>query len=403
MKKKISIFVLTLVLLLNTAIFAYATPQVYGYNEGESTSAGVMAKSIYDTYGIETYLVVDNDLGDGQTQQLADSVIDGYVKGEDYIIYAMTATQYHLIAGGKGLAYKQSIDAGELYEGIREYDEAGDYSQASSKLFSDLMLQINENYSVSNGALLSDTASAEGHYMVDSAELLSADEAAELEAKLQEISERQGMDVVAVTVSSLDGKSPMAFADDFYDYNGYGQGADKDGVLLLISVEARDWWISTTGYGITAFTDEGISFIGDEIVKYLKNDNWYKGINAYAENADKFITEAKDGTPYDIGHMPRSSHSLAENLKGILIALAVGAVIAFIYGSKVKKDYKPVRFKSNASDYLVGGSLQLTGQYDNFVTSHVTQTRIERDSGSGGSSTHSGSSGTSHGGGGGKF
>ncbi len=43
-----------------------------------------------------------------------------------------------------------------------------------------------------------------------------------------------------------------------YDYCEYGYGADKDGVLLLISTEDNDVYISTCGYGITAFTDAGI-------------------------------------------------------------------------------------------------------------------------------------------------
>ena len=70
-----------------------------------------------------------------------------------------------------------------------------------------------------------------------------------------------------VTADTINGETPMAYADDYYDYNGYGAGADNDGILLLLSMEDRDWWISTTGYGIDAFTDYGIDVIGDEIVK----------------------------------------------------------------------------------------------------------------------------------------
>ena len=47
-------------------------------------------------------------------------------------------------------------------------------------------------------------------------------------AKLQEISLRQGMDVVAVTTRSTEGKSAMDYADDFYDYNGYAFYIEAD-------------------------------------------------------------------------------------------------------------------------------------------------------------------------------
>ena len=93
--------------------------------------------------------------------------------------------------------------------------------------------------------------------VVDMADLLSDSEESSLLFKLDEISERQQFDVVVVTVGSLDGKTPTAYADDFYDYNGYGFGAEYDGVLLLVSMEERDWRISTCGYGITALTDAG--------------------------------------------------------------------------------------------------------------------------------------------------
>ena len=76
--------------------------------------------------------------------------------------------------------------------------------------------------------------------LVDGADLLDDSEEAGLQEKLDEISERQQFDVAVVTTDTLEGKTPQAYADDFYDYNGYGMGADKDGILLLISMEDRE-------------------------------------------------------------------------------------------------------------------------------------------------------------------
>ena len=91
--------------------------------------------------------------------------------------------------------------------------------------------------------------------LVDEADLLTDEEEADILEQLDEISERQECDVAVVTVDGLDGKSAMEYADDFYDYNGYGFGEEKDGILLLVSMEERDWYISTCGFGITALTD----------------------------------------------------------------------------------------------------------------------------------------------------
>ena len=53
--------------------------------------------------------------------------------------------------------------------------------------------------------------------LVDRADLLSELEEEELEARLDEISERQQADVVVVTVNSLDGKSAQDYADEIVE------------------------------------------------------------------------------------------------------------------------------------------------------------------------------------------
>ena len=123
--------------------------------------------------------------------------------------------------------------------------------------------------------------------LVDRADLLSELEEEELEARLDEISERQQADVVVVTVNSLDGKSAQDYADDFYDYNGYGIGTDKSGILLLVSMEARDWHITTTGFGIRAITDAGLDYISDQFLPYLSDGEYLDAFETYANLCDE--------------------------------------------------------------------------------------------------------------------
>jgi uncharacterized protein len=416
MKKKLLVFITTLALLISIAIPAFAGTYGYGVSASDASSA-VIAKSIYDTYGIEAYYVVDNEISDeGGARSLANSSYSSIAKSENVIIYSTTSTEYGVFAWGTGEYYKQFIDSSSVYQNLKEYDSAGQDEQAAISFLNDINLAIGSNYDASAAAAYQGSSSdsgsttgnpyntpvSDGSRVVDAANLLTDEEEAALVAKLDEISERQQFDVVVVTASTIDGKSPMAYADDFYDYNGYGFGANNDGCLLLVSMEDRDWWISTTGYGITALTDAGIEYIGDEFVSYLSDAEYAKGFDMFADLVDKFVTQAKEGNPYDVGNMPRATKTAQETAKGVLICFGIALVAALIAMFKVKSDYKPVKFKSSASDYLVNGSFALTGQYDNFVTTSVSKTRRESSS-SGGSSTHSGSSGTSHGGGGGKF
>ena len=260
--------------------------------------------------------------------------------------------------------------------------------------------------------------------VIDHADLMTESEQAELEEKLTEISERQEFDVVVLTIVSLDGKTPADFADDYYDYSGYGYGDDRDGCLLLLAMESRDWYISTTGFGITALTDYGIYSIGDEILYDLQNADYYSAFSLYADLVDEYVTDAKYGEAYDVDTDPdfdddyydtdyyetyhyENRHSTA---KGILISAMIALIIAIIVTAIAAGSYKPVKFRKNASNYLVNGSFRLFDSRDNFKYHHVTKTRINDDSSSshggghsGGSSTHTSSSGTTHGGGGGKF
>lgn len=69
--------------------------------------------------------------------------------------------------------------------------------------------------------------SGNGLRLADMADLLQESEEKALLALLDEMSERQQLDIVVVTANTLNGKTPMEYADDFYDYNDYGFGAQK--------------------------------------------------------------------------------------------------------------------------------------------------------------------------------
>ena len=238
--------------------------------------------------------------------------------------------------------------------------------------------------------------------VVDMAELLDDSEEASLLSKLDEISERQKLDVVVVTVNTLDGKTPMDYADDFYDYNGYGFGEQHDGVLLLVSIEDRDWWISTSGYGITAFTDAGIEYISEKFLSDLSSGNYADAFTKYAELCDEFITQARTGEPYDTNNMPKGPFKVFTSL---FVSLVVGLIVALVVTGRMKGKLKTVRFQPAASEYVKSDSMILTENRDTFLFSRVDRRAKpkDNDSGSSGSSTHTSSSGSSHGGGGGKF
>lgn len=258
------------------------------------------------------------------------------------------------------------------------------------------------------GALLPATVSAASTLprLTDNGDLLSPGEERELLAQLDEISQRQHFDVVIVTVNGIpEGYSVREYADDFFDYYGFGQGSKRDGCLLLISMEERDWYISTRGYGITALTDAGIQYIGEQMIDNgLSDGDYLEAFQTYAQLCDDFVTQAREGDPYDVGNLPKEKIPWGFIA---LIAVALGCGMAFIPVSVMKAQMKPVKNQRDAGDYVQRGSLMLTRNRDVFLYRNVTRTVIPKDEGSrgggGGSSVHTSSSGASHGGGGGKF
>lgn len=238
---------------------------------------------------------------------------------------------------------------------------------------------------VSLSLLLSLGVSAEGMpRLYDGADLLSSGEEALLLSRLNRVSEAYGMDVAVVTVESTEGKSPMAFADDYYDAN-FG----ADGIILLISMEYRDWWISTAGRCIGIFDDYRIESIGENAAGYLGRGDNFDAFDAFVNDCDYYMYGELNGYPFDFG-------------KAILIALGVGLLAAFIVTGALKSELKTVKAAASAADYTKPGSLNITASNDFFLYRNVRRI-AKQTSSSGGGRTHTSSSGRSHGGGGGRF
>ena len=241
--------------------------------------------------------------------------------------------------------------------------------------------------------------------MNDSAEVLTEDEDNELEDALEELSLRQSFDVTIATIESLesvDYDSMEAYADDLYDFCQFGYGSDMDGVLLLVSVGDRKWHISTCGYGITAFTDAGIQYLGEQMTPDMADGDYAAAFHTFIQWADAYVTAAREGHPYDVDNMPHEPLSILY----LCLALVIGLVTALIVTGVMKSRLKSVAPQRDATSYVRQGSMKLTNQRDLYLYREVHRTERPKESSSsdsGGSSTHTSSSGSTHGGGGGSF
>lgn len=262
---------------------------------------------------------------------------------------------------------------------------------------------------------------AYGSRMNDGADLLSSYEEEALEEMLDSIYNEYNVDAVIVTANSTNGKSVTEYADDFYDSNGYGD----DGILFLIDMGNRQWWISTAGVCIDYFSDSTLDYIGSEAAYYLGNGDYYSAFEEFISIAEVYIENGVYGygdyeeDPY-YGYNdpyyddPYGDIELAGDGVGLgarlIISLVVGFIFAFIIASTVKSKLTTVGAQKNAAVYAINNSMQIAATTDNFLFKNVSRVPIPRNNSSGsrsgrsgGGSSHRSSSGRSHGGRGGGF
>lgn len=131
--------------------------------------------------------------------------------------------------------------------------------------------------------------------LTDGANLLSERKRNLILEKLNASSSSLKFDFAIVTTNTLNGKAPQDYADDFYDSNNFGYGNDKDGVLLLVSMEDRDWHITTTGFGIQAIDDNALNNIADSFLNDLSSGNYFDAFNSFIDATEATVNQAIKG------------------------------------------------------------------------------------------------------------
>lgn len=249
-------------------------------------------------------------------------------------------------------------------------------------------------------------------FVIDNAGILSNSQEDTLQQTISGLRETYDMDVVILTESSLGGQRPQDYADDYYD----GHDFAPDGLLFLLALEERDWYISTKGSAIYALTDYGIQLCGNAATPYLSSGDYFEAFQAFLGELPFFLDAYQEGKPVDgyadysgsyyHGDQEEVLHYEEPYKPSFLLSLGIGLVTALICVGIMRGMMNTKRPKASAAEYMDRGSYRLVENQDIFLYSQVTKRAKPKDppsSGGGGSSVHTSSSGSSHGGGGGKF
>ena len=231
----------------------------------------------------------------------------------------------------------------------------------------------------------SPVAAADAARLVDEADILSDEEERSLTKTLDEISERLQFDVAIVTKASINGADAENMAYEIYKENGYGFGSDKDGALLLVSMEEREWAITAVGYGKTALNADAKEFISQTVGDKLGDGKYAEAFSAFAEGCDDVVTQAKSGKTY------REPFPIWKNLA---IAFGISLVIGLIAVFSMSAELRSVKKQVAASAYVKKNSLKVTTSSERFLYHKVDKTeKVQNKEGNSNNVTHTGSSG----------
>lgn len=222
------------------------------------------------------------------------------------------------------------------------------------------------------------------NFCIDNENILSHDEYEYLNSTLTEISLRQNCNVAVITEHSFDDVEDCA--------ENYAASYDKTGrdgsIVLLVSAKERKYSITSTDGVGGVFNTDAREEIESVILPYLKSDDFYGAMKAFASECDSILTSFGSGERV-------YKKSFVDIMIEIGIALVIGIVLAFIVVFIMRGQLKSVKFQPSASNYLKDGSFRLDFQKDIFLYRTVTRTARPKDNGS--SSSRSGSGGSTSG------
>ena len=212
-------------------------------------------------------------------------------------------------------------------------------------------------------------ASAAGIVM-DDAGLLSQAEEEALTRKLTDVGTAYNTQMIVVTVASSEGKYTDDLVNELYDSMNFGFGTTREGVLMLVCMDPREYRILSNGYAGDAIDPGVIDTIGDALVSDLSDGDYADAFEIFADKCDYYLNGYYNGFPFETG-------------KTLVISLGIGLVLALIVTSILKGQLKSVHKQTQANSYVRSGSMQLTQSRDIFLYRQVSRTKKQSSNSSG--------------------
>ena len=403
-KKIFAIIIAVMVCLSVSAVSASAYTQQYVYDpdyhltddeiyEISSYAAGIENKTGYALI----FCIISDNFGD-TNEEYAKEAYYSYTDADNAIVYVHNTAEkvygYYIAGDSKGVFNANILNAMKT-----AYDTSESYYGGLMSFYAAAETALENAYYGKPSADGKEPATTKTSYVTefekvertlplitDNANIIPDDVEAQLLARCEKIAEEYEMEVAVHTTDDFGGLIAQAYADDYYDFNGYGWGENDDGMLLVYKPGAegeREIYITTNGLGDSRFFQGIREGIIDEMINPLIDEDYEKAFTIYLDRAEE---QLKPGTP----------------VIWLFVLAAVGAVVGLLITGSMTAKNKTVVAQNQAKVYTRQGSLNVTGAQDVFAYSFV-DTKPKQTSNTTDNSTHTSSSGRTHNGSGAKF
>lgn len=232
-------------------------------------------------------------------------------------------------------------------------------------------------------------AAEHGPSVADVPGVLSDDEYEELSERLNSLRSTYDVDAAFIISDEIVTGNAQTEADDIYDSYEYGVGENYDGILYFVCETTHEYAFSTCGRAIEIFNDDGLEYIDKAMLPYLKEGDYYQAGMVYADKCAELMEMAANGEPY------RKKINIIYVVAGIILV-----PLAVAFGAMTRKLSKmnTAVMQPGAANYMKPGSMNMNFSRDIFLYSTVSKTEKPKES-----STHTSSSGRTHGGRSGSF
>ena len=151
------------------------------------------------------------------------------------------------------------------------------------------------------GAAAAEQTGAQLSYVTDAAGLLSENEDMLLEKMAESVSQKYGVGVYIVTVEDYrDFHSEGVYKATYTIYHEctMGEGPNRDGIMLLLSIDDRDWAMFCYGSRCEyAFNSYGQQKLEKVFLDNFGENDWYGGFEDYVKECSVYLEKASAGKP----------------------------------------------------------------------------------------------------------